>query len=157
MEKARISDEWLMGATVGAYLVLTFVLHFWGSAFIHYWCGNSVYPLTTRDGRFPGYLLFLVPGVIVGVMDWAQMRFAQNSTASHRLVRAALWMNLIGIVGFLVAVASNYGPDENNVFFMIVSVFGVAFWPVGLVVSLGNLVRACIQRLRAPLSETPNS
>jgi len=34
MDRPRISDEWVMGATMGAYVVLTFVLHFWGSAFI---------------------------------------------------------------------------------------------------------------------------
>jgi hypothetical protein len=157
MEKARVSDEWLLGATVGGYLILTFVLHFWGSAFVHYWCGNSPYPLSTRDGRFPVYLVFLVPAVIVGVIDWAQAKFAQTCTASRRFVRAALWMNLIGILGFLAAVASNYGPDGNNGFFAIVILLGMACWPMGLVVSLGNLVRACIRRLSAPLSERPSS
>ena len=157
MEKARVSDEWLLGATVGGYLVLTFVLHFWGSAFIHYWCGNSSYPLSTHDGRFPVYLVFLIPAVIVGVIDWAQAKFARIYTASRRFVRAALWMNLIGISGFLVAVASHYGPDGNNGFFAIVSLLGMACWPLGIVVSLGNLLWACIRRLGAPLPERPDS
>jgi hypothetical protein len=104
MDRPHIFDEWVMGATVGGYLVLTFVLHFWGSAFIHYWCGNSPSPLSTRDGRFSIYLVFLIPGTIVGVLDWAQSKLDQTHTGlvNHRAVQAALWMNLFAIVGFLV-------------------------------------------------------
>ena len=153
MEKRNISDEWVVGATLGAYVFLTFVLHFWGSAFIHQWCGNSPYPYTTKDGRFPASLVFLVPGAIVGLLDWAQIKAAQNRTqlVSHRAVRTALWMNLFGILAFLIAVAGNYGPESIG-FFAFISMFGLALWLLGLAVSLGNLTWACIGwvRIRQP-------
>jgi uncharacterized membrane protein len=154
MDRPRISDEWVMGATVGAYVVLTFVLHFWGSAFIHYWCGNSPYPPTTRDGRFPGFLVFLVPGVIVGVLNWAQVKLAQSRTGllNHRAVRVALWMNLFGILGVLVIVASNYGSANDIGFFAIVPLLAIALWPLGLVVSLWNLVWGCVGLAKSPQS-----
>lgn len=65
MEKTQISDEWLIGATVGAYVILTFVLHFWGSAFMHFYCAGPPYPPST-DGSV---LLLLIPGVIVVTVD----------------------------------------------------------------------------------------
>jgi hypothetical protein len=143
-----------MGATLGAYVVQTFVLYFWGSAFIHQWCGNSAYPLSTRDGRFPFSLIYLVPGVIVWVLDWAQMKVAQNHIrlVSHRAVRAALWINLISIACLLVAVGSHYGhywQSGNDGFTAIVGLLGMALWPLGIVVSIGNLAWAFIQRVRA--------
>lgn len=146
MHRTRISDEWVMGATVGAYVVLTFVLHFWGSAFIHYLCGNSPYPPTTRDGRFPSFLVFLIPGVIVGVLNWVQIKLAQSRPGllNYRAVRFALWMNLLGILGYLVAVASNYRSANDIGFLAIVALLLMAVWPLGLVVSLWNLVRGCV-------------
>ncbi len=136
MDRPRISDEWVMGATMGAYVVLTFVLHFWGSAFIHYWCG------------------ILVPGVIVGVLNWAQVKLAQSRTGllNHRAVRVALWMNLFGILGVLVIVASNYGSANDIGFFAIVPLLAIALWPLGLVVSLWNLVWGCVGLAKSPQS-----
>ena len=149
MEKARISDEWVIGATLGAYVFLTFVMYFWGSAFIHFWCGNSPYPSSTRDGRFPVYLGFLIPAAVVCVLDCVQTKAARTQLVSYRAVRVALWMNLFGILAFLIAVAGNYGPDRDIGFFAIVSLLGMALWPLGLLVSVGNLVRVCIHRVRA--------
>src|SRR6266550_6055155 len=113
---------------------------------IYYWCGNSPYPPTTRDGRFSGFLVFLVPGVIVGVLNWAQVKLAQSRTGllNHRAVRVALWMNLFGILGVLVIVASNYGSANDIGFFAIVPLLAIALWPLGLVVSLWNLVWGCV-------------
>ena len=158
MDKSRISDYWVMGATVSAYVVLTFVLYFGGSAFVHPFCGNSPYPLSTRDGRFSGYLVFLFPGAIVGILDWAQTKLAQTRTGlvSHRGLQVALWMNLFGIVGILVVVAGNYGPDRYW-FFAIVGLLAMAVWPVGIVVSLGNLVWACVRWPKSSQSGTSNS
>jgi hypothetical protein len=153
MEKPTASDEWVVGATLGAYVFSTFVLHFWGSAFIHQWCGNSPYPDTTKDGRFPASLVFLIPGAIVGLMDWAQIKAAENRTrlVNQRAVRTALWMNLFGISAFLIAVAGNYGPESIG-FFAIISMLGLALWPLGLALSVRNLTWACIQwvRIRQP-------
>jgi hypothetical protein len=153
MEKARISDEWMIGATLGAYVFMTFVLHFWGSAFINQWCGNSPYPSSTRDGRFPVYLSFLIPAAVVCVLDWVQTKAARTQLVSYRAVRAALWMNLFGILAFFIALAGNYGPDRIG-FFGIISLLGMALWPLGFLVSLGNLVWACIHWVRARQQST---
>ena len=159
MDKSRISDYWLMGATVSAYVVLTFVLYFWGSAFFHPWCGNTLYPPSTRDGRLPSNLVFLFPGAIVGVLDWAQTKLAQTRTklVSHRSLQVALWMNLLGIFGFLIVVAGKYGPEGDVGFFAIVGLLAMAVWPVGIVVSLGNLVWACVRWPKSSQSGTTNS
>jgi hypothetical protein len=126
MSKTRVSDEWVVGATVGAYAVLTFVLYFWGTAFMHFWCGNSYESVFTKDGRAPGSLALLIPGALVGVMDWGQIKVARQGALRERAMRAALWMNLVGILGFLIAYSSNYGPDRDNTFFVIVSLVAVA-------------------------------
>jgi len=125
MNKSRIPDYWVMGATVSAYVVLTFVVYFWGSAFAQPFCGNSPTPPSV-------FLVFLFPGAIVGVLDWAQTKLAQTRTGlvSHRGLQVALWMNLFGILGILVEVAGNYGPDRYW-FFAIVGLLAMAGWPVG--------------------------
>ena len=157
MSKTRVSDEWVVGATVGAYAVLTFVLYFWGTAFMHFWCGNSYESVFTKDGRAPGSLAFLIPGALVGVMDWGQIKVARQGALRERAMRAALWMNLVGILGFLIAYSSNYGPDRDSAFFAIVSLVAVAFWPLGLVISTGNLVWTGVQWVRATHARTLNS
>jgi hypothetical protein len=151
MDKSRISDGWLMGATGSAYVVLTFVLYFWGSAFAHPFCGNSPIPPSV-------FLAFLFPGAIVDVLDWAQTKLAQTRTGlvSHRGLQVALWMNLFGILGILVVVAGNYGPDRYW-FFAIVGLLAMAVWAVGIVVSLGNLVWACVRWAKSSQSGTSNS
>jgi hypothetical protein len=155
MEKPRVSNEWLLGATVGGWVVLSFVLYFWGYAFIHSWCGNSPYSYT-NDGRVPGSLVFVVVAVIIGALDWAQMKFAQTFPRSRRFVRAALWMNFVGILSSLAVVTSNYGPSPELGFFAIVLLLGMACWPLGLLFSLGNLIWACVRRL-VPVSIRPTS
>lgn len=146
----RISNEWVVGATAGAYVLLPLVLHLWGSAFIYEWCGNSLYPPSTTDGRFPFYLSYLIPGGVMGLLGWAQMKVAQRGAQliSHRTVRIALWMNFAGILALLIAVAGNYGPERIS-YFSFIGVLGLAVLPVGLLVSLGNLVWAFIHWVRA--------
>jgi hypothetical protein len=124
MNKSRISDYWVMGATVSAYVVLTFVLYFWGSAFAQPFCGNSPTP--------PSVFLLSFSRSDCGVLDWAQTKLAQTRTGlvSHRGLQVALWMNLFGILGILVVVAGNYGPDRYW-FFAIVGLLAMAGWPVG--------------------------
>ena len=156
MEKPRVSNEWLLGATVGGWVVLSFVLYFWGYAFIHSWCGNSPYASYTNDGRVPGSMVFVVVAVIIGALDWAQMKFAQTFPRSRRFVRAALWMNFAGILSSLAVVTSNYGPSPELGFFAIVLLLGMACWPLGLLFSLGNLIWACVRRL-GPVSIRPTS
>lgn len=112
---------------------------------MHFWCGNSYESVFTKDGRAPGSLALLIPGALVGVMDWGQIKVAQRGALRERAMRAALWMNLVGILGFLIAYSSNYGPDRDNAFFAIVSLVAMAFWPLGLVVSTGNLVWTGVQ------------
>ena len=156
MERARISDEWLIGATLGAYLFFTFVMYFWGSAFIHFWCGNSPYPFSTRDGRFPVHLWFLIPAAIVCILNWVQTKAVRSELVSYRTVRAALWTNLLGILALLIAVARNYGPDRID-FFGIIGLLGMALWPMGFLVSVGNLAWACVQWVRPRQPRTISS
>jgi hypothetical protein len=156
MEKPRISNEWLLGATVGGYIILSVVLYFWGYAFIHSWCGNSPVASSTEDGRVPGSLLFVVVALIIGALDWAQMKFAQTFPRSSRFVRAALWMNFVGILSSLAVVATNYGPSAEVGLFVIVLLLGMACWPLGLLFSIGNLIWACVRRL-VSLSISPTS
>ena len=151
MAKTRISDEFVMGATAGGYCIATFVLYFWGSAFVHYYCGNSIPDTFTPDGRAIGALFFLIPGVAVVFADWLQVKLMadREGLAGQRLVRNALWMNLAGILGFLVAVAAKYGPPEDSGGFLaVVSLLGLAFWLVGLLVSLGNVIVGSVLRVK---------
>ncbi len=156
MSKTRISDEWLVGATLGAYAVLTFVLYFWGSAFLHFWCANGYESIFTSDGRAPGSLALLIPGVIVSVMNLGQVKLARRGTLGERAMRAALWMNLVGISTVLVANASNYGP-AMTIHSRFLSLLEMAFWPLGLVISLRNLVWSGVHWVRAPRSEAFSS
>lgn len=151
MAKTRISDDFVIGATAGGYCIATFVLYFWGSAFLHYYCGNSISETFTPDGRANGALFFLIPGVAVVFADWLQVKLMAESEglAGHRLVRTALWMNLIGILAFLVAVAAKYGPPEDSGGFLgVVGLLGLLFWVVGLLVSLGNVIMGSVSRVR---------
>jgi len=61
MRPRRISNEWLMGAAVGAYLVLSFVLTFWESAFIHSYCANTSYGFLGTRRASLGNLVMLCP------------------------------------------------------------------------------------------------
>jgi len=98
--------------------------------------------------------------VIVGVLDWAQVKAAHPpiQLIGHRAARAALWINLFGIVALLIAAAGNYGADRDigffGGFFALASLLGMALWPLGLLVSLGNLVWAGIQWARTRPAES---
>jgi hypothetical protein len=74
--------------------------------------------LTIEEGVGPAQLLpfFVAQGAIVGVLDWAQTKLAQTRTklVSHRSLQVALWMNLLGIFGFLVVVAGKYDPRNGG-------------------------------------------
>ena len=128
MMTTRVSDEWLIGATVGAYLVVTFVVQFWGPLFLHPWCINCPYPSD------PAYLEFLIPATVVGVFDWVQIQLPKGGSKpiTHSAVRLALWLNLIGILGFLVVVAAHYGPDRaHRAPFEIITLASLVCWPLG--------------------------
>jgi hypothetical protein len=145
MTRPRISDEWLMGATLGAYVVLTAVLSFWGSAFFHWFCVTYPEPYPT-----PSTFFLLIPALAVGALEWAQLRLIEFSPAlvGRRAVRAAFWMNLFGIMGFIVAVASKYNGEDAGAFWTVVALFACAFWPVGLLLSLVNMTRASIRWMK---------
>ncbi len=82
--------------------------------------------------------------------DWLQVKLMadRKGLAGQRLVRLALWMNLAGIVGFLVAVAAKYGAGDSGGFLEVTSLLGLVFWLVGLLVSLGNVIVGSLARLR---------
>jgi len=150
MRLSRISNEWLMGATVGAYLVLSFVLTFWGSAFIHSYCANTPYGFLGTRGVSLGNLVMLVPGAVVGILDWLQLRLLQTAEklVSSRAVRSALWMNFLGAASLLLAVSDNFGPDWRTIFFRVLAMVGIAFLPVGVFLSIENVVAGYAQKLR---------
>jgi hypothetical protein len=150
MKPSRITNEWLMGATVGAYLVLSFVLTFWGSAFLHSYCANTSYGFMGANGVLLSNLAFLVPGAVAGVLDWLQLRLLQadEKLVSARAVRVALWMNFLGAASLLLVVSDNFGPDWGASFPWVLAVVGIAFLPLGVLLSIGNVVAGYAQKIR---------
>lgn len=146
MDKSHVSDEWLMGATLGAYLVVALAINFWASAFLHSWCANFMEP----SPRFGDNLVLLISGLVVVALDWAQSKLADSRPAliDRRFLRVALWMNLIGILGFILALGSKYDGEDPGTFWAIMTVIGLVFLPLGLLLSLANLTWASIRWMK---------
>ena len=148
--RRTLSNEWLMGATIGAYAVLSFVLCFWSSAFIRRWCGNDTFDHSRPGGTLPEYLLLLVPAVVVGLLDCALIKFAEErvGAVTQRTVAAALWLNLVGSTSFLILAASNYGPEESNSFTSMAALLGIVGLPLGILFSFAIVVWAVALKFR---------
>ena len=155
MRKPRISDEWLIGATLGGYLILTVVGNSWEYAFVHPWCITTFSPPPPPSAM--EFVELPLLGFLVAIAGWLQSKCSQASAAllNRRYARIALWLNLLGILGFLVALGSNYGPGERDLFLALIAIVGLVLWPVGILMSLGNLVLASIRWIRA-LHATPS-
>jgi hypothetical protein len=155
MKASRISNEWLMGATAGAYLIVSFVLSFWGSAFLHYYCAVDVYygPKAT-SGVLLSYMVMLIPGAVVGILDFMQLQLLQagEKSVSQKAVRTALWMNFLGVVGLLFALSDKFGPDRNTSFLGAPGIAGIVLWPMGILLSIGNVATGYVKKLRASQS-----
>jgi|SRR5690242_5676113 len=156
MQKPRITDEWLIGATLGGYIILTIVGNSWGYAFVHAWCTDFS---TTPHSSDLSFLEFPLTGLLLAIAGWVQSKCSQvqSGLLNRRHARLALWMNLLGILGLLVGLASNYGPGERDWFLTLIALTGFVFWPVGILLSLINLASAGIRQMRAPRAVPPVS
>ena len=86
----------------------------------------------------------------MGILDWLQLRLLQpdGKLVSARAVRSALWMNFLGVASLLLAVSDNFGPDWRTSFLRAPALAGIAFLPVGVLLSIGNVVAGYVQKLR---------
>ena len=157
MRKPRISDEWLIGATLGVYLILTVVGNSWEYAFIHPWCIATFSPPPPPSAM--EFVELPLLGFLIAIAGWLQSKCSQvpGAMLNRRHARIALWLNLLGILGSLVALGSNYGPGERDLFLALIAIAGLVLWPVGILLSLGNLVWASIRWIRAPHATPPGS
>jgi hypothetical protein len=146
----RLTNEWLLGATAGGYLILTFVLCFWGSTLLSSYCANISYALTLENGVTLDYLAFLIPGMFVAVLGWMQLRLLQSDDklVSARAVRVGLWMNFLGVASLLLGVSEKVGPDGDGGYLWLAWLLGIVLIAAGILVSLGNIAAGHLQRFR---------
>jgi hypothetical protein len=137
--KLRVwSQERLIGATLGGYLILTAVLFFWGDLLV-----RPDFPSPGGWGSYtpPEYqfkaLMLLVPGAVVALFSVLQIRF--GLAISQRLTNLFAWLNFLAVLGLGVSIAM-----MNDVGFEIGGIVGVRLaivcFPLGLILASLNVM-----------------
>jgi hypothetical protein len=138
-----VRSELLLGVTVGCYATAAIFLTSFGGILV----------AVHDDTRWqvpsiaqPSALVFLIPGICVGLLSWLQIYSKQlfNRKANLRATSVALWLNMIGAVGWCSLVPMGSLKDElkwapYDVAGLIWNSMTVLCTVTGIVLSISNL------------------
>jgi hypothetical protein len=139
------SNPWLIGATLGGYLLIAFVLRFWGEGLLL--PANDIgYVNGPRPESHLGLIVLVLVGVFVTLLGVLQSVFSVQ--VSEKLTRFSLWLNFLAIFCFgLAGFGTKYAVLPLHFLVLLVSV--VAF-PLGLVFSVVNILWGWLRRKGLP-------
>jgi|SRR5208283_2210294 len=135
------SNPWLIGATLGAYLLIAFLLRFWGEGLLL--PANDIgYVNGPPPESHVGLIVLVLVGVFVTLLGALQDIFSVQ--ISEKLTRAFLWLNFLAIFCFgLAGFGTKYTVLPQH--FLVLLVSGVAF-PLGLLLSVVNVLWGWLRR-----------
>ena len=88
------SDSWLLGATLSGYLIIAFVLRFWGEGLL-FPASDIGYINGPPPESHPGLIVFVLVGVFITLLGVLQTIFFVQG--SEKLTRFSLWLNFLAI------------------------------------------------------------
>jgi|GEM_PF-2662801 len=137
MENARsVSKNWLLGLTVGGYATVSIALYCFGGALV-------------SSGQFPSgkaqALLFLIPGLFVGLLDFVQIHSGDyfKYKPRERITWFALWLNATAIIGFCALFTLKGVLDGGGFYSFVPLILGIltaSSFLLGIVVSVSNVL-----------------
>jgi hypothetical protein len=142
------SNFWLIGATLGGYLLIAFVLRFWGEGLL-----LPANDIGFVNGPLPeshvGLILLTLVGVFVTLLGVLQSVYSVQ--ISDKVTRFSLWLNFLAIFCFgLVGFGIKYTVLPLEILVLSVSVLA---FPLGLVLSIVNILWGRLRRSRLPYVE----
>jgi hypothetical protein len=135
--KRSISQNWLLGLTVGGYGATSLALYCLGGALV----SSRQVPAGNAQA-----LLFLIPGFFVGLLDFAQIHAEDyfKYKPRERITWVALWLNATAIIGLcslltLKGVLDGGGFD-NSFVLPVLGIVTAASFLLGIVISVLNVL-----------------
>jgi hypothetical protein len=115
-EPHRVSGEVLLGVTVGGYVFLAVALYCFGFGLMQPGVTNDMPPFRPYS-EDPGTLIFLVPAIFVGALSYLQVIAGRifKRPPNQKAVRVALWLNMMGSLGFCMIAALKRPPNNGEV------------------------------------------
>lgn len=129
-----VSKDWLFGLTVGGYATVCVALY----------CFGGLSSVQFPSGKAQAFL-FLIPGVVVGLLDLFQIHCEDYFKYKPRewMTWFALWLNATAIMSFCVLLPLRGVLDGEKVDLAIGATLGIVAavsFLLGLVVSVSNLL-----------------
>jgi hypothetical protein len=142
------SNSWLIGATLGGYLLIAFLLCFWGEGLLVP-PSDIGYVNGPPPESYSGRIVFVLVGVFVTLLGVLQGVYSVQ--VSERLTRFSLWLNFLAIFCLgLGGFGTRYAvPPLHPVVHLVLLVCALAF-PLGLVLSVVNVLWGWLRRNRLP-------
>jgi hypothetical protein len=133
------SNHWLIGATLAGYLLIAFILRFWGEGLLL--PANDISYLNgPPQESHVGLIVLALVGVFVTLLGVLQSIYSVQ--VSEKLTRVSLWLNFLAIFSFGIA-----GLLPLHFVELLVSVLA---FPVGLILSLVNVLWGWLRRNGLP-------
>jgi hypothetical protein len=137
-----VSQELLLGLTLGAYATAAILYTPFGGLMVTYW-EAPIYPVSVDQ---PAALVFLIPGIIVFGLGFLQVRLrkAVENKLHDRVTSLALWLNTLGaaalcLFGPFKELVKEFPERQIAIYVMYTLLFALACIPAGIVVSVCNL------------------
>jgi hypothetical protein len=143
------SNHWLIGATLAGYLLIAFILRFWGEGLLL--PANDIgYLNGPPQESHVGLIVLTLVGVFVTVLGVLQSLYSVQG--SEKITRVSLWLNFLAIFSFGIA---GFGTKYTvlPLHFVVLLVSVLAF-PTGLILSLANILWGWLRRNGLPNVES---
>jgi hypothetical protein len=151
----RVSDEILLGVTVGGYLILAVALYCFGQGLFPRGWSDDVGPFRPYS-EDPSALLLLVPGIFVGALCYLQVvaKMLFKHPPNQKTTRIALWLNALSSLGFCLIVALKRAPNTGYVpadgyFELAIAAVTLVIFLLGILISIINILSGFIRSRNA--------
>ena len=139
------SNHCLIGATFAGYLLIAFILRFWGEGLLL--PANDIgYLNGPPQESHVGLIVLALVGVFVTLLGVLQSIYCVQ--VSEKLTRVSLWLNLLAIFSFGIA---GFGTKYTMLpLHFVVLLVSVLAFPLGLILSLVNVLWGWLRRNGLP-------
>jgi hypothetical protein len=143
------SNHWLIGATLGGYLLIAFILRFWGEGLLL--PANDIgYVNGPPQESHLGLIVLVIVGVFVTLLGVLQSVYSLQ--VSEKLTRVSLWLNFLAIFSFGIAgFGTKYTMLPLHFVVLLVSAFA---FPIGLIFAVVDVLWAWLRRNGLPNVES---
>jgi hypothetical protein len=138
------SNDWLLGATVGSYLTMSFIVRFWGEGLLLP-ANDVAYVNGPPPESHMDAAIFLLVGVLVTALGMLQA--VSRVEISETWTRWSLWFNFAAILFFAIGA---FGTRHLNMIVHAIDLLLVAVsFPLGVGSGLINAIGGALRRKQA--------